>query len=168
MTYIQITSSSSQLSAYLQRVKRQLPEVLDDAVRISAVEAQSMFASTTGTWMHQPTFVLQHEGTGRWGIKTDDQIYKWVDLGTKAHVITARNAPYLVFRWPSKPKTQPNVLASYMGARGDQWARKKSVHHPGTKPRNFSRNIQKQAQGPTVARLRAALKQATYGSGAGL
>ena len=168
MTYIQLTSNSPRLSAWLQGVARQLPNVLDEAVHQSALEAQTMFQATTATWRTQPSFELQHERTGRWGVKTDSDVYKWVDRGTKRHPIAARNAPYLVWHTPFTAKTTPNVIASASGSYGNVWHSAKQVMHPGTKPRNFSRIISKQAQGPTVARLRAALKQATYGSGAGL
>jgi hypothetical protein len=168
MTYIQITSNSGQLSAYLLRVVRQLPEVLDEAVRESAVEAQTMYGATVATLRTQPTFELQHEGTGRWGIKTDSEIYGYVDKGTPPHEIVARRAPYLRFTVPFSPKTKPRFIVSYAGSRGEQWVSKKSVHHPGTKARQFSQIIQQRAQAPTANRLRAALKQATYGSGAGI
>lgn len=169
MTYIQITSNSPQLSAYFQRVARQLPEVLDEAVRQSALDAQTMYQTTVATWTHQPTFVLQHENTGRWGIKTDSEIYGYVDKGTPPHEIVARRAPLLRFTVPFTAKTKPRFIASYAGSRGDQWVSKKSVHHPGTKARQFSQIIQQRAQAPTANRLRAALKQAIYsGSGAGL
>lgn len=168
MTYIQLTSNSPRLSAYLQRVARQLPTVLDEAVHQSALEAQQMFQETTATWTHQPTFDVEHENTGRWGVRTDDKIYRYVDMGTRLHTITARNAPYLRFTVPFGAKTKPRVIASYAGSRGDQWVSKKSVHHPGITARQFSRIIHERAQAPTANRLRAALKQATYGPGAGL
>ncbi len=168
MTYIQLTSNSPHLSAYLQRVARQLPDVLDEAVHESATEAQAMFQQTTATWTHQPTFEIAHERTGQWGVKTDDAIYHYVDMGTKPHTITARNAAYLRFTVPFKAKTRPRTIASYSGSRGNQWVTKRSVNHPGITARQFSRVIHERAQAPTANRLRNALKQATYGPGAGL
>lgn len=46
---------------------------------------------------------------------------KYIDEGTVPHQIVARRAPFLVFRI------------------GDRWIRKKSVQHPGTSPRPFSK-----------------------------
>ncbi len=160
MTYIQLTSNSPQLSAYLQRVARAMPNVLDDAVYQSALMAQQMFRDTTATWQHQPSFEINHEGTGRWSVKTGDTIYHYVDAGTVPHIIRARNVAMLRFRVPSTPKTKPRVIGSFAGSVGNQWVSKKEVHHPGTKPREFRRIIAQRAQAPTLARLRAALKQA--------
>lgn len=168
MTYIQLTSNSPRLSAYLRNVARQLPQVLDEAVQQSAVEAQQMFQSTTDTWTHQPTFQIVRENVARWSVKTDDRIYHFVDMGTAPHIITARNAPYLKFTVPFRAKTKPRTIASYQGSRGDQWVTKKSVYHPGVTARQFSRIIHERAQAPTANRLRAALRQATYGPGAGI
>ncbi len=160
MTYIQLTSNSPQLSAYFQRVARQMPNVLDDAVYQSALMAQQMFRDTTATWNHQPSFEISHEGTGRWSVKTGDTIYHYVDAGTVPHIIRARNAAMLRFRVPSTPKTKPRVIGSFAGSVGNQWVSKKEVHHPGTKPREFRRIISQRAQAPTLARLREALKRA--------
>lgn len=41
--------------------------------------------------------------------------------GTEAHVITARNAPMLVFYWP----------------KAGGWIFTRQVHHPGTKPNHY-------------------------------
>lgn len=168
MTYIQLTSNSPQLSAYYRGIARRLPQVLDQAVYESALQAQQMFKDTTATWTHQPSFEIEHENTGRWSVSTDDQIYQWVDQGTRAHVIRARNAPLLRFTVPFTSKTVPRWIGSRPGSRGNQWVSKKQVQHPGTKPREFRRIISQRAQGPTVARLREALKQATYGPSIGL
>lgn len=168
MTYIQLTSNSPKLSAWLRDVARQLPDVLDEAVHQSALDARQMFGATTQTWQHQPTFEISRENTGRWSISTDDPIYHYVDAGTPPHVIRARNVAYLKFTVPFTPKTKPRVISSFRGSRGDQWVSKKSVQHPGIRAREFSRIIAQRAQAPTANRLRAALKQTIAGSGAGL
>ncbi len=168
MTYIQLTSNSPKISAWLRGVARQLPDVLDEAVRQSALQAQKMFEATTQTWNRQPTFEIDRENTGRWSIKTDNEIYHYVDAGTKPHIIQARHVAYLKFTVPFTPKTKPRVISSFRGSRGDQWVSKKRVQHPGIRAREFSRIIAQRAQAPTANRLRQALKQAAAGSGAGL
>lgn len=168
MTYIQLTSNSPRLSAWLRGVARQLPDVLDEAVHQSALEAQQMFNATTATWQHQPTFEVERENTGRWHVRTDDPIYHYVDAGTPPHIITARNVAYLKFTVPSTPKTKPRFITSFAGSRGNQWVQKRSVQHPGIKARQFSQIIAQHAQAPTANRLRAALKKTIAGSGAGL
>lgn len=168
MTYIQITSNSPRLSAYFRRVARQLPNTLDEAVRQSALDAQAMFGATIATWKHQPTFEMQHEATGRWGIKTDSEIYHWVDVGTPPHTIAAKNVAYLKFTVPFSPKTKPRYITSFAGSRGDHWVSKRSVQHPGIRARQFSQIIAQRAQAPTANRLRAALKAAINSEAVGL
>lgn len=159
MTYIQLTSNSPRLSAYLRRVARQLPQVLDEAVHQSTLEAQQMFQATTATWTHQPTFEIAHENTGRWGVKTDDKIYHFLDMGTRVRYATMSKD------W--KSKTTPRVISSGSGAGRMVFVSRKHPR-PGITARQFSRIIHERAQAPTANRLRAALKQATYGPGAGI
>lgn len=168
MTYIKITSNSPKVSAYFQRVARDLPNVLDAATQQTAIEAQQMFQSTTGTWKHQPTFAINKEATGRWGVGTDDPIYHFVDAGTRPHVIEARRVPYLRFTVGGSAKTKPRNITSFAGSRGDQWVSKKRVNHPGITAREFSRTIHSRVMEGAANRLRAALRQAIAGPGVGL
>lgn len=170
MTYLQLTSNSPRLSAWLRDVARQLPDVLDEAVHQSALDAQQMYQKTTATWNTQPTFEVERENTGRWAVRTDDPRYGWIDKGTRAHYIplSPKSDGFLTFRWPSSPKTKVNVISSFRGSPGSKWARKKQVWNKGIKARGFSRIIAQRAQAPTANRLRAALRQAVTGSGAGL
>jgi len=120
------------------------PKLLEDKLkRIQKNTSQRIrrdFEKTTRTWVKKPKFTVSVKrevnallvDTG-----TDDEIYGYVTEGTRPHIIRARNAPRLLFRFPSVAKTQPNVLRSGPGKTGSQWASKLEVHHPGTEARNF-------------------------------
>lgn len=159
VTYIQLTSNSPRLSAYLRNVARQLPQVLDEAVHQSALDGLGMWQSVEATWTTKSEFVIQHEGTGRWGIKTDDPRVKWLDKGTSVR--------YALMSKDWRSKTKPGYITSYQGAGHMVFVSRKHPR-PGITARQFSRIIHERAQAPTANRLRAALKQATYGPGAGI
>lgn len=50
----------------------------------------------------------------------------YVHEGTKPHIIRARNAKALAFKWAANPSTHPSGLSFFA-----------SVNHPGTKPNRF-------------------------------
>jgi len=80
----------------------------------------------------------------------------YIDKGTKPRIITAKRAPYLVFRTGYKPLTLPGsgifggggaglprrVIGGEVGATGG-WVKVKEVHHKGIKPRNLTKNLAK-------------------------
>ena len=163
-----ITSNSTKVSARYRRIARKLPGALDDGVHELAQEALGLYQKTTATWKRQPTFEAQHRSTGRWTVGTDDRIYGWVDQGTRPHIITARNALVLRFTVPFTAKTKPRHITSYAGSRGNQWVSKRSVQHPGTQARHFSKTIHDRVQQRAANKLRAKLLEATSGPGVGL
>src|SRR5512139_189170 len=118
-----ITSNLPKLSAAHQRNARRLPQAIEAGFTEIAQESIGLYQKTTRTWKHKPKFYPKRTARGV-TINTDDQIYQWVDKGTKPHIIRARNAPMLVFRWPYKAATKPRVIASYQASYGKNWARK--------------------------------------------
>lgn len=125
--------------------------VPDDLLKLPKVQAELRTAlTTTGkrlkrsllrpttTWKGRPTFDVDVQ-PDRVLVTTDKDTYVWTDLGTEAHPIEARNAPYLVFRHPYGPKTRPGSLSARGATYGNKWAKVKRVpRHPGTKARGFS------------------------------
>jgi len=69
-------------------------------------------------------------------------IWRYVDEGTKPHTIKPKNSKILKFRPNYSPKTSPNP-ARYGGAGGSfgDWVFTKSVNHPGTEAREFTKVI---------------------------
>lgn len=105
--------------------------------------------STTRTWKHKPKFYTGvSEAGGDYAITagTDDLRYKWINDGTKPHIIRPRRAPFLRFRVGGSPKTQPGIIGSGPGSQGDQWRTAQFVQHPGITKRDFMRKIQERRQ----------------------
>lgn len=127
----------------------------------TAEQIRKDFKKTTKNWKVQVDFKVTRKrkgGSYTFAAFTDNEIYGYVNDGTKPHLITAKNAPFLVFSYPSTPKTQPNVLKSGKGKRGNKWASKKQVKHPGTKARNFDKIIAKRFRDRWVSEANEALR----------
>ncbi len=167
MTRKIITSNLSKLSKAHQRAAKQLPLAVAKGYTEIAAESVKLYQKTTRTWKHKPDFYARRTARGV-AINTNSVIYGYVDFGTRPHVIRARRAPFLVFRWPYKAATKPRVIASYRAQYGDNWARKKSVKHPGIKARNFTDEITKRMQKRAASIMRKQIKDAINVEAAGL
>ena len=113
------------------------------------------FKRTVQTWDNKPKFDMKiglTKDTGNVRVFTASEIYAYVDLGTKPHIIRPVRAKALAFSVGGSPKTRPNVIGSYSGSAGNTPVRAKEVKHPGIKPRNFSRIIKKEWE-PEFARV---------------
>lgn len=166
---IVITSNITKVAARYRRMARALPGIVDRALRdLVEDEAIPLFGNTVRTWQKQPTFTPQQTARG-WAVKVEPILpWAYVDRGTRPHVITARNAPMLVFRYPYRAATTPNMITARAARVGNNWARKLSVHHPGNEARNFTNIIMRRMQQRAANRVRAALNEASYGAGQGL
>lgn len=105
--------------------------------------------ATTRTWQRKPQFdvaVLQ-SGTDYVVVAgTDDDIYGYVDTGTRPHIIRPRRSRYLRFQVGGRPKTRPGVIHSYPGAPGTDWRSAYFVLHPGAGARRFTATIARRRQ----------------------
>lgn len=119
---------------------------------------------TVATWKRKPTFyskVVVGKDSIELHFGTDNEIYGYVDKGTKPHVIRARTKKGLIFLTGGTPKTFPDVIQSFPGSRGTQWNRKMSVKHPGTKARNFSTIIAKSLRPEFAKEMKNAMERFT-------
>lgn len=115
-------------------------------------EALGDFEKTVDTWEHKPKFEHEHHVDDA-GVEvlvgTDDEIYGYVNYGTKRHPIYAGiytgKSDKKVLAFPSSftPKTTPNVIGSGPGGSGGNMVFTPYVDHPGTKARNFDKIIAK-------------------------
>jgi hypothetical protein len=123
--------------------------VVNDMTRAAKLTSQQIrrdFERTVRTWERKPKFIITQKKVGNayvFSAYTDNEIYGYVNDGTKPHVIRAKNAPFLTFNFPSVAKTSPGVLSSKRGSKGSSFARVKEVQHPGTEARKFDEIIQK-------------------------
>lgn len=107
------------------------------------------FESTVRTWTHKPTFdvtITQAGGDYSVTAGTDDEIYGYVDGGTKPHVIRPKRSKYLRFSSGYKAKTRVGVIGSNDGGSFGDDVFSKGVYHPGFEGRKFAERIQKRRQ----------------------
>jgi hypothetical protein len=121
------------------------------------------FEKTTDTWKDKPTFETIKDTTG--GnlavlVATDDEIYGYVNDGTRPHDIVPIRAKVLAFPGGFSAKTSPNVIGSKPGGSFGSTVFARGVHHPGTEPRNFDSIIQKIFQPRFQRRMEKAMSNA--------
>lgn len=98
------------------------------------------FEKTTSGWEHGVTFTATATREG-YIIGTDDEIWGYGNDGTPPHVIEAKPGKMLAFSVGGRAKTQPGVIGSGAGARGDTRVFARIVQHPGTEARGWTEMI---------------------------
>jgi hypothetical protein len=120
-----------------------------------------MYGATYRSWSHKPQFKKAFRTAVNFleaKVSTIDVIYAWVDDGTKPHAIIPKRSPLLVFPSSFTPKTNPRIIGSRRGSKsGSAFA--SHVAHPGTRPRNFTKEIVKRRAAPYVKQMQAAIKR---------
>ena len=119
------------------------------AVQKSADLTRRDLESTTRTWKHKPKFaVIVEENATLYSVfaGTNDDIYRYVDQGTKPHDIKPKRSKYLRFSGGYQAKTRVGIIGSQDGGSSGDPVFSKGVHHPGTKARNFIITINKRRQ----------------------
>lgn len=126
------------------KVKAQLAAHLDGEVKPYFI---SKFDAVVADWEHRVDF------KGRKFIRVDKiwvnvfpagenkQIWIWVTLGTRPHVIEPRNAPVLAFQLGYQPHTRPIGKYGGPGQATGEWAFARRVNHPGGAARLFEKTI---------------------------
>jgi len=143
-------------------------------VRKAGRAVKKDFEKTTKTWRHKPKFEVLVSLTGPGPVLlvgTDDKIYRYVDEGTRPHLIWAgiytgkSRKRLLVFNSGFEPKTQPRVIGSSAGAVFGAKVMRPYVQHPGTEAREFDKTIQRMWESKFKRRMEAAMRQAAKDSG---
>ncbi|MBZ0281029.1 MAG: hypothetical protein K8L97_09825 [Anaerolineae bacterium] len=145
MTSRRVRSSlRQQMIAFDQHFRRELRQ---EAEAVGA-ELLEKHRAVVRTWKHKPDFRLVVRVFPTAIVVTvtprgqHKRLFRWVDKGTKPHIIVARRKPYLRFQRGHQAKTKP--IARYNvgnGGRTGPWVSKKQVNHPGTKPRLFTKTF---------------------------
>jgi hypothetical protein len=99
---------------------------IEKGLTMVAADIQIDFIQSVEHWKTQVTFVIKYKKLER-EIYTENKIFKYVNDGTKAHMIYPR--PGL--------KSNPVLVFSI----GGLTIFAKRVRHPGTKPQNFTRTV---------------------------
>lgn len=129
----------------LRNVKGAVERAVENSLTNRAEDIRIDFLVTGQTWKRQPVFLIRKRPMGRM-IYTNDEVYGYVSLGTRPHIIMAKNAPALrFFRTGFRAKTRTRIIASYAGKIANKdltFVRPpKVVHHPGTEARDFQKVI---------------------------
>lgn len=119
--------------------KGMLRRVIDNTLTAVARDIKIDLGVVTQTWDHKPKFTIGLSGRNARTITTDDKPYYWLNKGTPAHIIRAKNVPRLAFQTGYTAKTQPQLLASRPGGASGPVVYKRVVNHPGIAARQFDR-----------------------------
>lgn len=121
-----------------------MQDAVNRAMDKVAIRVQSMLEDTTSTWKHEVRFAISAPSWDKREISTNDEVYGYVNFGTRPHLIGPRNARYLRFASNYTAKTRPGVIGSGPGGpSGSMVFFRGVVMHPGTKPRKFTKEIAK-------------------------
>ena len=136
-----------------------LLKILPEQMRIKAItpvskqigrELMRRFQRTVQTWRHRPRFeVLEEVGPNQVSVLagTDDEIYNYVDKGTRPHIIEPKGTGYpLRFQSMYQAKTIPGVIGSQQGGPSGPYVGAYRVRHPGTRARRFTEVIFKEVE----------------------
>jgi hypothetical protein len=116
--------------------------VITSTLNAQAKAIKVDFGVTTQTWNHKPEFTITSPSTYERLISTSDTVYAMLEVGTKPHVIRPKKPRGILrFTTPFRSKTLPSEIASYAGSKGNTPVVARVVHHPGTKPRLWTKAI---------------------------
>lgn len=128
-----------------------LKRLTEKAFRDVAEKEVRTLRRGTASWDTRVSFKIEPISSTAIGFKisTDSQVWKWVNYGTKPHVIEANgnsggNGRNLAFQSQFKPKTLPNRITSRSGGKSGQWVYPQKVYHTGAEPRDFLKNLEPQ------------------------
>ena len=142
-----------------------------NAIRSVGRDVKRDFEATTATWKHEVKFEmvisLMQPGPAVL-VGTDDPIYRYVDEGTKPHLIFAKNAKALAFPSAYSAKTTPKTIGSQAGGGSGSTLFRPYVEHPGTEARQFDQTIRDKWEPKFKKAMEAAMKAGAKASGHGL
>lgn len=116
-------------------------QAFDNALEETARAIKVDYETTTLTWRRRPEFSIRVGGRYIRDIVTNDEVYYYVNYGTRPHDIRPKNAPRLAFQANYAAKTTPRVIASQQGGSSGPVVFSLGVVHPGTEERRFDRAI---------------------------
>lgn len=118
-------------------IRRKIGKALSDA----AIQARNEYKKTVTTWEQSPEFTITRSGEFARIVGTENEIYGYVDHGTRPHIIRPTTATNLAFQVGYTPKTSPRVIGSQAGGNFGPVAFSVKIQHPGTDAREFSKTI---------------------------
>ena len=119
-------------------------DAIRKAIHDTGMNMKKTFEGTTSTWDTDVKFTMRSTFTDskcEIEVSTDNEIYGYVNEGTKPHVIRPRFAKRLAFQTGYRAKTRPKSITSGPGGASGPYAYANVVHHPGTKAREFTKYV---------------------------
>lgn len=127
------------------------------------------FEVTTWTWKHKVKFqrlVQIGPSSAEILVGTDDEIYGYVDQGTKRHFVAPKRAPALAWQTGYTPKTVVGKMIAQPGGAFGSYAYDSKGHFvSGIKARKFTKTIQKSWEKKFKSRMEKAMRTAAQDSG---
>jgi hypothetical protein len=121
------------------------------------------FHKTVKTWRKPAKFEKKKPRTTRAGLEatvsTNDEIYFYIDEGTKPHIIRPRRVNYLRFQTGYRAKTRVGIISSRPGGPSGPTVLAKQVLHPGFPARKFAKTIAERRQKNLVNLVRLAFNR---------
>lgn len=130
------------ISTYTPKAKA-LQKAIKAAVKAEAKAVRKDLLQPTTTWAHDVDVTIDETGENSYEVSTQDEIYGYVDKGTKPHKIRPKRAKALRFNSKFKAKTTPNSLKAGKGFSKPPTRFAQEVSHPGSKPRKFTAQAKK-------------------------
>lgn len=129
--------------------------IVEQELDKEAVRTKDELDRSAHNWKHKPTFAI-HSSPVQRIIATDDEIYGFVNDGTRPHMILPRRARRLRFLTPYVAKTTPGVIGRFGGGHGNKVVFARAVRHPGFQARKFTKVAAREAQKRLALELRIA------------
>ncbi len=107
--------------------------------------AKAEFEKSTQDWTNKPKFQIRETATDVY-IFTDNEIYGYVNNGTKAHYVTTPMVAVggaMQFKTGYIPKTQVGNIHSNSGGADGAYVYSKGHYNRGIKPRRFDKLVPK-------------------------
>lgn len=124
---------------------KNVERAVKNALKNTAKNVEVDFKTVTQTWNHKPAFdTTDISNSNQIGVEvsTSDEIFGYVEEGTKPHIITPKRGKVLFIPGVNyRAKTRPRVIGSNKGGRDNTFVFTRLVQHPGTKAREFSDTI---------------------------
>lgn len=150
----------------IARQKKEIAKEIEFELRATGQELKTGHDKVVREWTHRPTFKAQYSTHAAiQSVKITPQgqhkaIWFYVDLGTKPHVIRAKNAPFLKFQTGYSARTAAVAKSAQgTGQRFGSWVQKTEVQHPGTEAREFSKTFMDELSPSFEDRINAAVKR---------
>lgn len=148
MTRALLPDNAVDLASHRQAIRAAM-----DAI---AKQAKAEFEKTTATWNKKPDFAIESPSEFRRLVGTDDEIYGYVNDGTRPHLIVPHGRRMVLFPG-GQPKTAPRVISSGTGSPGQKVFTTGPVHHPGTEPREFDEAIAEELESTFAEQIQRAI-----------